>query len=263
MGHIHIGTLPLTPPWKRVHFLLSKPIVDPSSIANAIEHAAHERLEMLKDDRSLIYCVWLLVRLASAAGRPDFNESLRQMGLDPRRSQSVVAFLSQLSARVRIELETHPESGPFGDLAARSMRRVLLQSMVTEQLALFDDGLSGIERSLRSHGTPTALGHLISRFFGDFLGSVLRFYVDKALPLQIGPQAGFTSITEGERFMASLSNYAATLATSTDVFANRWFTLHNWTSEGAISREEVAGFVAHAVEKLQNGMALTGTEASA
>jgi hypothetical protein len=238
-------------------------MVDPSAMANAIERAAHERLELLKADQSLIYCVWLLVRLASAAGRPDFEESLHQLGIDPRRSHSAVGFLSQLSARVRLELEGHPESGPFGDLASRSLRQVLYEAVATEQLSLLEDGESAVSRGLRSHGTPTALGHLISRFFGGFFGSVLRYYVDKALPLHIGPQAGFVSIAEGERFMANLSDYATTLATSTDVFANRWFNLHNWTSEGAIRREEVAGFVAHAVEKLQSGMALTGAEASA
>jgi hypothetical protein len=74
------------------------------------------------------------------------------------------------------------------------------------------------------------------------------------LPRSIGPEYGYATIAESEQFMVGLSTYAATLATSTDYFAGRWFNLHDWTANGQVSRDEVGGFVAHAVEKLQRSM---------
>jgi hypothetical protein len=160
-----------------------------------------------------------------------------------------------MSARLRDELAVQPWSGPFGEFASLALRSVLQQAFAAKQPTLFPSDPVPLDQLLRERTTPDRLGHLVSDFFAEFLSRVFRFYVDKALPRYIGPDYGFATIAESEQLIAGIPVYAKTLSASTDYFAGRWFNLHDWTAAGQLSREEVGGFVAHAVEKLQQSMA--------
>lgn len=250
MGHIDVHLLPSTPPWRRVLGLLGTVAPDPAEVAFATASAATDRLARVRGDPGLVYCVWLLVRLASAARRPGFAESIARLGLDPRRATGVVGFLAQIGARVRDELERQPGSGPFGELAAQALTHTLAEIVGAQGTPLFASTLDDVERAFRAVGTPTQVGKLVTRFFGEFVARVLRYYVDRALPLQIGPAAGFASIQQSEVFVADLTAYARAVGSAVQTFAAEWYDLHHWQADGAIGREETAGFVAHAMEKL-------------
>lgn len=254
MGHIDLHLLPATPPWRRVMGLLGTTTPDPADVAAATAKAASIRLVGLRSDRNVIYCVWLLVRLASAAQRPNFDESVARLGLDPRRSSSVIGFLTQVSARVRSELDRQPGSGPFGEIAMQALSRTLTEIVGAQGAPLFTSSFDDVERAFRRVSAPSQLGRLVAGFFGEFLARVLRYYVDRALPLQIGQDGGFASIHQSELFVADLATYARVVASTIDDFAADWFSLHHWQADGAISRQEIGGFVAHAFEKLQFGL---------
>jgi hypothetical protein len=254
MGHIHIGTLSLNREWRTFNALVKDGATDSEALTRELATAANARLTLLRADPNLIYCLWLLMRLASAARRPEVEETLLQLGIELEPSASTTALLTQVSTRLRQEIAAHPGSGPFADLASLSLRSVLHQALRTEQPSLFEQSPVPATTTLRNQLTPTKLGHLVSHFFADFLGRVLRFYVDKTLPRFIGPDYGFATIAESEALVEGLNRYATMLAMSTDYFAGRWFNLHDWTADGVVTREEVGGFVAHAVEKLQQSM---------
>jgi hypothetical protein len=254
MGHIQFSTLPSTPPWKRFTRLLDDAKLSPPLLASSLEAIARDRLAELRTDPSLTSCLWLLLRLVSAARQPDFDKALTQLGLDPRRATTLVGLLSQVSHWLREEVERYPESGPFGELASLALRETLLDALSTKQRSLFEEPPFIAEQALRRYGTPVQLGQVVGRFFGCFLDRVLKYYVDKALPLHIGPDSGFPTIGASELFLADLSVYATSLSSGLAEFAGGWFSLHHWTANGQISREETTGLVAHAIEKLQEAM---------
>lgn len=251
MGHIDLRLLPATAAWRRVLGVLGEHTANPSDVAYATASAAQDRMARLRGDENLAYCVWLLVRLASAARSSDFAEALAQLGIDPRRSGTMTGFLAQVNARVRAHLDQTSGSGPFGELAMQALSTTLADTIGSDGALLFGSTLEDVERALHRNGTPTRVGHLVARFFGEFLGRVLRFYIDRALPLQIGPGGGFATIHDSEVFVLDLSAYARTVATVIDPFAGEWFSLHQWQSNGAIGRAETTGFVAHALDKLE------------
>jgi hypothetical protein len=250
MGHIELRILPANMQWRRVTNSLGGDILDPKEVAFQTATAAKDRLLLLQGDPNLAYCIWLLVRLASAAQRPNFEESIARLGLDPRASSSVIGFLAQISARVRAELEDQPGSGPFGELAMHALARTLAET-IGMQSTLLTSGLDDVERAFRSVSTPTALGSLVARFFGEFLARVLRFYVDRVLPLKVGTTTALSTIHQSELFVQDLDAYARIVASSVRTFAGEWFDLHHWQSDGAISRDTTTGFVAHSLDKMQ------------
>jgi hypothetical protein len=254
MGHIDLRLLPAAQRWQRVVGLFDAELPTPDTVALTTVQAAQERLDALKGDPHLTYCVWLVVRLASAAQGPDFTAATRQLGLDVRAAASPVSFLAAVVDRVRAELDREPGVGPFGELALAALGSALVQTMGMQTLPLFgDDGDEGdaVARLFRQHGTPTQLATLLARFFGEFLSRVLRFYVDKTLLLQVGPDRPLTSIYQTEVFMTDLTAYAHRIAGATEAFAADWFSRHHWLEEGAILRERVQGFVAYALVKVQ------------
>lgn len=105
MGHVHLVLLPRTPAWRSVVGLLGDPAGDAASVAAATAAAAAGRLDRLRGDPALAYGFWLLVRLASAARGPDFAGDLAALGLTAQPSDSIIGFVSQVSDRVRAEVE--------------------------------------------------------------------------------------------------------------------------------------------------------------
>jgi hypothetical protein len=251
MGHVHFVRLPLTPPWRTVVRQLQGPSVSAGSIANATAIAAAERLDRLRDDASLVYCFWLLSRLASAARRPDFIDGLDEVGLRVASSDTAVAFISRVAELSRRELERHPESGPFGEFASLSLRRALTETVGAEGQSLFGSSLDDLERALAKHATPKRFAEIVRRFFGDVLSRTLRFYVEKELSLYVGPGWGLASTAHADAFVGDLDRYARQTAAIVETFAGEWFDLHDFRTGGRIGRDEAQGFVAEALRKIR------------
>lgn len=251
MGHIRLGQIPKSATWSQVVALLSVSGPSAAAVAVATEHAARARLDALHDDPSLVYCFWLLSRLASAARRPEFEAALRQLGLDARGSDSIFGFVSQLSDRVRDETSSYTQSGPFGDLAADALTRALAETVGSEGRSFFGSSVDDLEWAMRRHATKKRFAEVAQRFFGDFLARTLRFYVDKELPRHVG-RDGFASSADSAAFMHDLDRFARESAVIMETFAGDWFSKHDHESGGAIGRDEAQRFVAHALEKIRD-----------
>lgn len=251
MGHVRLGQLPRTHTWHQVVAALDVPGPNGARVAAATARGADARIRRLKDDAGLAYCFWLLARMASAARRPDFVDALGDLGLAALPSDSAVGFVARVGARARDEVERHPESGPFGEIASLALRRALTETVGTEGRSLFGSSLEDLETAFRHHATPARFGDLARRFFADFAARTLRFYVDKELALHIGPGRGLDSLAGAEEFVAGLDRYARQSAVIVERFAADWYSKHDWESDGAIGRDEAQAFVAVALGKLR------------
>lgn len=250
MGHIRLGRLPKTQRWRDVVALLDAPDPDAARVAAATAMAAQARLGQLRNDTSLAYCFWLLARLASAARRPDFADAVDDVGLQAHATDSIFGFVSQVSDRVRDEIGRHPESGPFGDLAADALTRALTETVGTEGRSLFGSSVGDLERALRKHATPSEFGVVAQRFFADFLARTLRFYVDKELPQHVGT-GGIDGIEQSAAFVEDLDRYTRQSAVIVQQFAADWFSKYDWQTGGAIGRDDAQHFVGVALGKLR------------
>jgi hypothetical protein len=251
MGHIITGDLPRTKRWNQVVGLLRAPVVDHGSVAAATMSAAEERLRQLRGDPSLTYCFWLLTRLASAARGPDFRADTQHLGLDVHGQDHALALVAQVNDRVREELATFPESGPFGDLAVNALRTSLTETLGAQNLSLFGSSVDDLAATFRRHSTASQFGELATRFFGAFYAQTLRYYVDRALSAAISPAGGLRTLADLSDFQQALERHARESAQIVELFAAQWWVKHKGTEGEPISREEVQRFTAHALTKLR------------
>jgi hypothetical protein len=256
MGHIRLGRLAKTQSWQRLVALLDVADVEVSAIARATADGAQERLRALRDDPVLGYTMWLIARLATAARTDAFVEQCQHLGLAVHADDSAIAVVARLNDLVRTEVEQHPQSGPFGEIASLAFRAALLETLGTEQSALFGGSVSTLEQAIRANTTDTAFGNLAQRYFGEVFGRILRFYVDKELPFHIGADSGFADIAASDVFLQDLHTYSRQSARIVDQFASDWLSKHDYLEHGMISREQAQAFVAHAMEKLDAELGL-------
>ena len=256
MGHVHLGQLANSANWERLVGLLGTPGWDSAAVATATGAGARARITGLKRDPSLGYCFWLLTRLASAARRPDFTDAVGLLGIDVAGSDSVLGFVSLVGDQVRDEVRRHPESGPFGDLAADALTRALTETVGTEGRSLFGSSVDDLERALRKHSTPDRFAVVAQRFFGDLVARTLRFYVGKELPKHVGTGA-VADIDESARFVEDLDVYARQVAVIVEDYAAQWFSKWDHKTDGAIDRHQAQAFVSLAVTKLRDELTVT------
>src|SRR5215218_6862329 len=153
VGHTIIGRLPKSERWRVVVELLQGPTLDTRAVAAATVKAAYERLRQLGRDPSLTYCFWLLVRMASAARGADFVTDVAHLGIQIQRDDTALSAIGRVADRAQTELNRHPESGPFGELATLALRRALLETVGSEGRSLFDSSLEDLERAFRRHSS--------------------------------------------------------------------------------------------------------------
>jgi hypothetical protein len=253
VGHTELGFMPTRGRWPAVAALLAAPRLDAPAVASATAKAAEGRLQKLRSDPSLGYCFWLLVRLAEAARGPDFVEGAAHLGIAVRADDPALTIIARVADRARVELDAYPESGPFGEIASLALRRALTETVGTESRSLFASSLEDLERAFRRYSSPAQFATLASRFFGDFYGRTLRFYVERELQNRIGGE-GLPTIADANSFAAALDLHARVTARVVEGFAADWYDKHDWEADGAIGREEAQGFVAHALTKLRVGL---------
>lgn len=135
------------------------------------------------------------------------------------------------------------------------MRRALTETVGTEGRSFFGSSLEDLERAFRRHATAAQFGHLARAFFGDFLARTLRFYVEKELSNHVGASVTLATTADSRAFADDLDRYGRESARVMERFAADWFDLHHWRADGRIGRDEAAGFVAHALDKLRGELA--------
>ncbi len=254
MGHIRLGRLHKSHSWKHLTALLDLSAPDVGYVATTTAQGAQGRLLDLRSDPVLGYAFWLLARVATAARGGDFITDASRLGLTIRGNASALTVIAQLSDLVRIQMERHPRSGPFGEIASLALRRALVETIGTTQASLFGSTVRDLEEAIRQQTTDLAFGDLTRRFFGDYLARTLRFYIDKELPFHIGADSGFPDIAASALFVDELDAYCRQSARIVEGFAGDWLSKYAFHEHGRMSREQAQGFVAVAMAKLEAGL---------
>jgi hypothetical protein len=251
MGHIEWGRLPDYPAWNRVVDSLRLQQLNVADTARATTLAAEKRLIRLQGDPSLSYCIWLLLRLATAARTDDFREAVTHLGLEVSNDDTALSFIAQVADVARERLRHYPESGPFGEMAALALRRALSETVGSDGQSLFDSSVEDIARAFRRHSTGTQFGQLATRFFADFYARTLHFYIDRELANAVG-HAGLPSLGAMRAFDEALDRHARQSAVILDRFTAEWYLKKRWERQGAIGLDDAQAFATGAVRKLRH-----------
>jgi hypothetical protein len=248
MGHIRLGQLPKTKPWKRVFEALDLPGVDGARVAAATASAAGDRFEALKSDPTLQQVVWLLVRVGTAAEGDDFTRDLAALGLDPRRASSGIGLVAEVARAARTAA---PPEGVLAELALKSVQHVLAERVVEQSRSLFGTTLDDVRAAAAKFGTKDGFADITTDFFGDFTARTVRFLAEKELSNHVGPRDAVRTLEDAASLVRDIDRYCAESAEIVREFAGGWYSKANWKSERAIDRDEAERFLAYALTKMR------------
>jgi hypothetical protein len=144
MGHLLIGTLPQTLPWRRVIDLIARG-ADVRAIAAATSRAAEESLIAAGRDPIPKHVFFLLSQIPLAARSDSFSGSLRKLGIFIEGPITLAALCSGFMDAVDRLAVSAKDRTDFGELATLSAVEALSAIVGNEQIDLFDGSDSEAE----------------------------------------------------------------------------------------------------------------------
>jgi len=250
MGHIRLGQLPKTKPWNKIFEILKEGKINPGELAKATVIASIDQFELLKKEKGLIFCFWMLVRILTASRGKDFRKELGELGVDYKQITSGVTFVREISKVIDSELKRKKQSNLFVSLAELSLRETLSENIIERSRSLFGSSFDEVQSACKEISTKKEFGRVSSEFFAKFLNKTISFYVDKELSNWIGPQGAFGNTADVLDFHKALERYCFETARIVHEFSSGWMSKNNWESNNKINIRQAAGFTSYALEKI-------------
>ena len=115
-----------------------------------------------------------------------------------------------------------------------------------------------IQQGFRRQTGADQFGRMVTRFFGDFVGRILRSAVDRELSKHVGPGRSIKNIEGSVEFSNRLDRYAHESAKIVQDFGRDWYAKRLWHAGEAVSQSDAEAFVGVALKKLRRELKLAG-----
>jgi hypothetical protein len=250
MGHIRLGRIPKTKPWRNVFEALETESINAAALSRATALGFEQEVPALERDRAVNYCFWILVRLATAA-RGDFTEELRRLGIQTEQVSSGISFVQRVSKAVEEELKSRGETSVFVRIAELTLREVLTANLVEQSRSLFGTNLNDIQSACRAISTKKNFGQVARDFYAAFISRSIQYVTDKELSNYVGSDSSIASPHQALAFQQAMDRYCYETATIVQEFAGGWFSKNNWETNNNIPEDATSSFTSYALQKIQ------------
>ncbi len=251
MGHIRLGRLPKTRPWRSVVALLADSSAPASEVAASVSIAARSQLGVLARDRGAAYCFFVLVRIAQAARQDELESELRRLGAPGGSLDSPVLLARAISRLVEEGIRVHGDRTPVTRMAELALRETLNRNLIARSQSLFGSGQEEIQAAARRLGGQAGFAEAARGFFADLTARVVRFVVDKEVSNHVGPGRRLAAPADVAGFHEALGRYCFEASKIVEAYAGGWFSKKKWETSDNISQGDVTRFAAYAFQKLQ------------
>ena len=248
MGHLTLGRIPNTKPWRHVVDLLSDGAADQAVLA-AGAAAAERDLVRATDSPVFVEAVRLLLGIPLAARATSFHEALRDLGLDIRRAPVLLDLVAAASARLDDVALASRRRTDFDDLAGRALTTTLSNLIGSGLPGLFDATPEDVQAVARKLSWSKGIAAVSRTFFADLVSQSLSHWLDRTLDTHIGRDRRFETVADRTGFDIGLAAYAYEATRIIQEFSGGWYgkTVHD---KGQVSAHDAAAFGAVALKKI-------------
>lgn len=248
MGHIHLGVLPRTRKWRDVVDLLAGGAASSDVIA-ASAAAAEKDLLAAARDPVFVEAVRLLLSIPLAARSSGFEGALRDAGLRPEGEIGIFSLVRSAMSRLDDVAREQGRRRDLGELASRALARTLGDCIGGELPGLFDVTAADVQAITRKLSYSSGIAFLSRSFFRDLVGTTLSYWLDRVLPLHVGPGQRFENVSARAEFDMALRQYSHEATRIIQEFSGGWYgkVLHE---KGVIGTQEATVFGAVALKKI-------------
>ena len=254
MGHLRVGTLPDTAPWRRVVAAVAGG-ESAAAVAAAASKAAVAGLETAHRDDGLRHSVYFLAKAVQAARDGDFAGSLRAAGLPVPDGPGVFDVAAALTAAVDRQLRAGGRRTDVGEMARLAAAESLTRVLGERVAGLFEADPADVHRAARSLSTESGFADLYHDFFGRFARRFLEYHLDRELPLHVGCNGRFADPRALNEFGRDLDLHCRQAALIVKDFAGGWLDKNR---RGGPTPKQAGRFADHCLTKLRAELLVRG-----
>jgi hypothetical protein len=255
VGHLRLGTLPDTQPWRRVVELLADG-ADADAVAAATTRAALEGLKRARDDDGLAHTVWLLAQTVLAARSSDFVESLSRAGVPMAAEPDVLDLAAGFTAAVDRRLLEKRSRTDLGEMAQLAGVESLTAVLTARSANLFETTPAEVRAAARECSTKAGFSDLAHDFFTRFARRFLTYHLGRELSNHVGGNGCFADPEEHSAFVEKLEIHCREVAAVARRYAGDWYSKANF--EGGVTPDKARRFANHVLDKLGKQMRIRG-----
>lgn len=249
MGHVHLGVIPRSKPWRRVVDLLEDPRASDVAVVSASAAAAENSLTEAARDPVYVEAVRLLLVIPFCARAEDFGAALRDNGMPVGERPELVDLLSAVTGRLDVVARHTTQRTDIGEIAARALTGTLAVSIGDNLPGLFEATPGDVQAVARKLSWSKGISQLARLFYARLVSDSLSYWLDRTLADQIGPSRRFSNLSDRAAFDAAVFHYAQEATRIIQEFSGGWYgkTLH---ATGGIDSRDAALFGAVALKKI-------------
>lgn len=254
MGHLRLGRLPRSRPWKAVIHLLGSGAGVPE-LAAATALAAENELRAARGDPALAHAIYILAQLPLIARSGRFAENLLALGFDASAGESLISLAGGVSRA--LDRNAGPAMGSdFGVLVRQAASETIAAVVGRNTPSLFGDGAEQTSHILAGFANRTGFASLAREFFARLTQKTLEHYLSRELPKHVGPRGRFVSIDSQMEFREALERHCRETALIVRDFAGGWFSKALY--EERLTPRAAGAFGDYALKKLRDELRMRG-----
>ena len=249
MGHERVGALPRTKRWRVVVEGIADAAAadgDVQELANATLRNVRTRLRSIPGDSGVIAAFQFLLSLSLSASTGVDPESLGDLAIDLSTNPSPLSLANALGRHV----SDNRQSAEYAELARKAAVDAIVQWTERETRQLSFTGEHELASEVwRRASDGSGFCEVTRLFFGKFVERYLNYFLSREASSQVvNTEARERLATRLQEHVDGVSQHAFETSRITQSFAAAWFNRH--TRDGMPSAEEIAGFIAHSMSKL-------------
>lgn len=247
MGHIHLGRLPQTKPWKAVVAALDGLDTDDEVIALSAR-AAERDLAKAAYDPAFVETIRLLVMFPQAARDHAFGERLRDLGVPVAGEPDLPTLLAAVGEHLD-SYAAATKRTDFGELAARALIGTLTVGIGDTLPGLFGADAEDVRLAASRMAPPRAFAGIARSFFARLMSDTLASWLDRTLATRIGPDLRFADVGERTGFDTTLAEYCFETTRIIREFSAGWLA-KTLARDGVVDTASARVFGAVAFKKI-------------
>ncbi len=255
MGHIRLGQLPNSQPWRTVVGCIADGATV-AAVAGATSTAAARGLKLSKTDPGVARVLYLLARTALAARDKNFTAALARVQVTVPAEPGVFDLTAAFASAIRQwHLDTRKAQTDLGQMALLAATEALTQCVGTGSATLFPTGQE-VHTATRELSTKNGFALLAHEYFARFVRRFLLYHLSRELSQHVGGNGRFASSTEHNTFLAKLDVHCREAAVIVRDYAGGWYSKAKF--EDGISEQQAQKFSAYSLTKLRSELERRG-----